>query len=55
MTQLVSMLPSKQVLVDPKPAWGGIAIGIAAFVVFVVFAGWIVVQRLKHGKDSDDD
>jgi hypothetical protein len=55
MTGLATLLPAKQVLVDPHPAWGGIAVGIAAIVVFVGFAGWIVVQRLRHGKDDTDD
>ncbi len=48
-----AVLRSKQVLVDPHPAWGGIAVGIAAAVLFLLFAAWILVQRLKHGKDGD--
>jgi hypothetical protein len=55
MTDLVALLPGKEVLVDPHPAWGGIAVGIAALVVFAAFAGWIVVQRVRHGKDDADD
>ncbi|HVT65172.1 MAG TPA: hypothetical protein VHD81_08455 [Mycobacteriales bacterium] len=46
---------SKKVLIDPHPAWGSIGVGIAAAVVFVAFATWIVIQRVKHGKDTDDD
>jgi hypothetical protein len=47
--------PAKQVLVDPHPAWGGIVVGIIAAVIFVVFATWIVLQRVKHGKDGNDE
>jgi hypothetical protein len=46
---------AKQVLDDPHPAWGGIVVGISAAVIFVIFAGWIVVQRLKHGRDDTDE
>ena len=48
-------LPYKDVLVDPHPAWGGIVVGITAAVIFVIFATWIVVQRLKHGRDDTDE
>jgi len=50
----MTLLPAKQVLVDPHPAWGGIVVGIGAAVIFVIFATWIVVQRLKHGRDDSD-
>jgi hypothetical protein len=46
---------TKTVLVDPHPFWGGLAVAIIASVVFVVFAVWIVVQRLRHGRGGDDD
>jgi fumarate reductase subunit D len=49
------IVASKQVLVDPHPAWGGIVVGIAALVLFVIFATWIVVHRLKHGRDDTDE
>jgi hypothetical protein len=45
---------TKKVLIDPHPAWGSIEVGIAAAVVFLIFAAWIVLQRIKHGKDSDE-
>ena len=46
---------TKKVLIDPHPAWGGIGVGIAALVVFLIFATWIVVQRVRHGKEGDDE
>ncbi|HWC33221.1 MAG TPA: hypothetical protein VG650_00210 [Mycobacteriales bacterium] len=46
---------TKKVLIDPHPAWGSLGVGIAAIIVFLIFATWIVVQRVRHGKDSDDD
>ena len=49
------ILADKQVLVDPHPAWGGLAVGIAALTVFVLFATWILVQRLRHDDRGDDD
>ena len=55
MTVAALTLPAKQVLVDPHPAWGGIAVGIAAAVLFVLFATWIVVQRVRHGRDDSDE
>jgi flagellar biogenesis protein FliO len=51
----MSVLADKQVLVDPHPAWGGIVVGIIAIVIFVVFAAWIIVQRIKHGREGGDD
>ena len=45
---------TKKVLIDPHPAWGSIGVGIAAMVIFLVFATWIVVQRVRHGKEGDD-
>ncbi|MGN6474715.1 MAG: hypothetical protein ACTHK4_13845 [Mycobacteriales bacterium] len=48
-------LADKKVLVDPHPAWGSIGVGIAAAVVFLIFATWIVIQRVRHGRDGDDD
>jgi hypothetical protein len=29
--------------------------GIIAAVVFVLFSAWIIVQRVRHGKDGSDD
>lgn len=45
---------TKKVLIDPHPAWGSLGVGIAAAVIFVVFATWIVIQRIKHGRNEDD-
>lgn len=45
----------KQVLIDPHPAWGSLGVAIAAIVVFLLFSGWIVLQRVRHGKDGDDE
>jgi hypothetical protein len=50
-----AVLADKTVLVDPHPAWGGLAVGIAALVLFVGFSAWIVVQRVRSGRDSHDD
>jgi hypothetical protein len=53
---LLHVIPmDKQVLVDPHPAWGGLAVGIAAMTVFIVFATWIIIQRVRHGRGRDDD
>jgi len=30
-------------------AWGGVVVGLVAAGLFVVFSGWIVVQRVRHG------
>jgi hypothetical protein len=46
---------AKTVLVDPHPFWGGFVVALIALGVFLVFAGWIVVQRVRHGRDGDDD
>jgi hypothetical protein len=45
-------------------SWGGPVVGLIAAIVFVVFSGWIVAQRLRaketvqrvrtHRKDHDD-
>ena len=51
----VATLADKTVLVDPHPAWGGIIVGIAALVVFVIFATWILIQRIRHGKGGSDE
>ena len=50
-----SVLADKKVLVDPHPAWGGFGVAIAAMVVFLGFAAWIVIQRIRHGKDGGDE
>jgi hypothetical protein len=49
------ILATKQVLVDPHPFWGGFVVGIIALAIFVMFAAWIVVQRVRHGRGGDDD
>jgi hypothetical protein len=48
-------LATKTVLVDPHPFWGGFVVAIIAAVIFVGFATWIVVQRVKQGRARDDD
>jgi hypothetical protein len=42
-------------LADGSAAWGGAIAGVIAITVFVVFSAWVVVQRVRHGKDSSDD
>ena len=49
------ILAAKTVLVDPHPFWGGLVVAIIASAIFVVFAAWIVVQRVRHGRGGDDD
>jgi hypothetical protein len=51
----VATLATKTVLVDPHPFWGGWVVAIIASLIFLGFAGWIVVQRVKHGRSGDDD
>jgi hypothetical protein len=48
-------LATKTVLVDPHPAWGGVVVAIIAAVLFLVFATWIVIQRVRHGRGGGDD
>jgi hypothetical protein len=55
MTLLEAADDTKKVLIDPHPAWGSIEVGIAATVIFLAFATWIVIQRIKHGKEGGDD
>jgi hypothetical protein len=42
-------------LAEDSPAWGGAVAGVIAIAVFLLFSTWIVVQRVRHGKDRDDD
>jgi len=42
-------------LADGSPAWGGAVAGMVAIAVFLVFSTWVVVQRVRHGKDSNDE
>jgi hypothetical protein len=51
----MTLLLTKTVLVDPHPAWGGIAVGLGALALFAGFATWIVVQRVRHGRGGGDD
>jgi hypothetical protein len=46
---------AKKVLVDPKPFWGGWVVGLIAAAVFVGFATWIVVQRVKQDRRNGRD
>ncbi len=55
MNLVTALVGSKTVLVDPKPFWGGVVVGIIAAAIFVGFATWIVVQRVRHGRGGDDD
>jgi hypothetical protein len=48
-------LAAKKVLVDPHPFWGGFVVGIIAAVIFVAFAAWIVIERVRNGRGGDDD
>jgi hypothetical protein len=40
---------------EGSPAWGGAIAGVVAIAVFLVFSTWVVVQRVRHGKDSNDE
>ncbi|HET6816854.1 MAG TPA: hypothetical protein VFH66_06470 [Mycobacteriales bacterium] len=42
-------------LADGPPAWGGAVAGLIAIAVFLVFSAWVVMQRVRHGKDGRDD
>jgi hypothetical protein len=60
MNALLATAGTKKVLIDPHPAWGGVYVAIAAGVLFAIFAGWIVIQRVRHGREGamsegDDD
>jgi hypothetical protein len=46
---------TKTVLVDPHPFWGGFVVAIIAAVIFLAFAAWIVVQRVRQGREHHDD
>jgi hypothetical protein len=46
---------TKTVLVDPHPFWGGLVVGLIALALFLGFATWIVVQRVRQGRGGDDD
>jgi hypothetical protein len=46
---------SAKVVVDQGASWAGPTVAIIASVVFVVFAMWIVIQRVRHGRGGDDD
>jgi hypothetical protein len=42
-------------LAADSPVWGGMVAGIVAVILFLLFSAWIVVQRVRHGKDGGDD
>ena len=42
-------------LAADSPAWAGAIAGMVAIAVFLVFSTWVVVQRVRHGKDSNDE
>jgi hypothetical protein len=46
---------TKKVLVDPHPFWGGWVVAIMASVIFIGFSAWIVVQRVRDGRNGDDE
>jgi hypothetical protein len=35
-------------------SWGGAVVGLVAAAVFVVFSGWIVLQRFRTKRKDDD-
>ena len=43
------MLAHQVLLAARGSAWGGVVVGLVAAALFVVFSGWIVVQRVRHG------
>ena len=43
------------VVAEGPPAWTGAVAGIVAIALFVAFSTWVVVQRVRHGKDRADD
>jgi hypothetical protein len=49
------ILATKTVLVDPHPFWGGFVVAIIASVIFVGFAAWIIVQRVRNGRGDEDE
>jgi hypothetical protein len=49
------IVTAKKVLVDPHPFWGGFVVAIIASVIFLGFAAWIIVQRVRNGRDGDRD
>jgi hypothetical protein len=42
------------VLADDGVWWAGPVIGLVAAGVFVVFSGWILLQRARHNRRDDD-
>jgi hypothetical protein len=46
---------TSKVVVDQGASWAGPTVAIIAAAVFVVFAAWIVIQRIRHGKGDGDD
>jgi fumarate reductase subunit D len=42
-------------LAAASSVWGGAIAGLVAIAVFVVFSAWVVVHRVRHGKDDSDD
>jgi hypothetical protein len=42
-------------LAKDAPAWTGAIAGVVAIIAFVLFSTWVVVQRVRHGKDSGDE
>jgi hypothetical protein len=52
---MIGLVAAKTVLVDPHPFWGGWVVAIIASAIFLGFSGWIVLQRVRHGRGGDDD
>jgi hypothetical protein len=42
-------------LAAASSAWGGAIAGLVAIAVFVAFSTWVVIHRVRHGKDDSDD
>jgi len=40
---------------NESPAWAGALAGLIALIAFVAFSTWVIVQRVRHGKDSTDE
>ena len=42
------------ILATDGPAWAGAAAGFVALTLFVLFSGWILVQRLRGTRKDRD-
>jgi hypothetical protein len=46
---------ARKVLVDQTASWAGPTVAAIATVVFLAFAGWIVLQRVRRGRHRDHE